>query len=259
MQEIRALTNKYFYYTPYYLAIISLYRGHRNSYLGWLWLAIKPSIQICIYSLLFPIIAKFQQENYPLYLISGMLPWVFINNSIIEASSSLISRQGILKRSLISKVIFPIADIIKNVLLMIISLVAMLLIYYLFFGKVHYFIIFVPIAMIPMLIFSFASGIVISFITPYLRDINDIVTILFNIMFFFTPIIYPIESLPLHVQKLLKFNPFFWLIRPIQDVIYFQSIPNRITCTISLLIAMISLLFSIIIYKKIKKNVIFYL
>jgi lipopolysaccharide transport system permease protein len=259
MQEIKALTNKYFYYVPYYLAKISLYRGHRSSYLGWLWLAIKPSIQICIYGLIFPLIAKFQQKDYVLYLISGILPWGFISNSIIEAGSSLIARGEVLKRCLLSKVIFPIADTIKNLLLTIISLFVMLVIYNLFFGTFHYYILLLPIAMIPMMIFTFASGVAISFITPYVRDISDITAIMFNIMFFFTPIFYPVESLPEHVQKLFKFNPFFWLIRPIQDVLYFQTIPQLSTCIISMLVACGSALIALAIYKKLKKNVIFYL
>jgi lipopolysaccharide transport system permease protein len=259
MQEIKALTDKYFYYIPYYLAKISLYRGHRSSYLGWLWLAIKPSIQICIYGLIFPLIAKFQQKDYVLYLISGILPWGFISNSIVEASSSLINRGEVLKRCLLSKVIFPIADIIKNLLLTIISISVMLVIYILFFGEFHYFILLIPIAMIPMIIFTFASGVAISFITPYVRDINDIVAIMFNVMFFFTPIFYPMESLPLHAQKLFKFNPFFWLIRPIQDVIYFRTMPSLLVSVMSMLVACVSLLIALIIYKKLKKNVIFYL
>ena len=259
MKEITALKNKYYYYLPFYLATVSLFRGHRGSFLGWLWLVIKPTIQIGIYGIIFPVISRFQQDDYIYFLISGMLPWTFISNSVIEGAGSLISRADTIKRCIISRTVFPLADVIKHFILMIIALMVMLLIYFTFFGKINYHLLLLPIAMLPMILFTVTSAIAMSFMTPYIRDLNDIVGIGFNIMFFFTPLIFPFDAMPDKVKFWLQFNPFYWLIKPIQEVMYYKSMLNLKTYVISLVIALVTSILAFLIYKKLRKNVIFYL
>jgi lipopolysaccharide transport system permease protein len=224
---------KQYFVLPYYLATISLLKGHKGSFLGWLWLVIKPTVQVGIYAIIFPLIAKFQQDNYAFYLISGILPWTFMNNSIIESSFALISQAEALKRCLLPKSIFPLAIVFKHFILLLISFAAMSIINILFYKGFSWHILLLPLAIMPLLLFTTVISIAIAFLTPYVRDVNDIVNIIFGIMFFFTPIIYPVSALSPNIQKLFVLNPLYWLIKPIQEVVYYNVIPDSFTILVS--------------------------
>lgn len=253
------IISKSFLQSAVYLATISLYKGHRGSFLGWFWLIIKPAIQVIVYTTIFPLIARSQQDNYALYLLSGILPWTFLSNSIIESSHSLINRAEVLKRSLLFKTIFPIADVIKHFMLFIISLIVMYVFISLVKWQFSYKILLLPLYIIPLVVFVISSSIIVSFMTPYIRDVGEILNIIFNILFFFTPIIYAIDIIPPKAQFWLKLNPIYWLIKPLQDLIYYNMLPSVETLTIAIIIAITAFISSYIIYKNLKTNLIYYL
>jgi ABC-type polysaccharide/polyol phosphate export permease len=257
-KEFSLLKSKNYFLLPFYLAIISLYRGHRGSFLGWLWLIIKPVIQISIYSYIFPLITRFDQKNYAFFLVCGILPWTFISISIIECANSLISRADVLKRSLLPRTVFPLADVIKNLILFFVSFIVIYIICAFTLSIPTSSILLLPLSLIPMLIFTLSCSVAISFLTPYFRDLSEIVAILFNILFLLTPILYPIDSIPPHMSKWFKLNPIYWMIEPVKEVTYYNT-PSITTWLISSTISIIFMGISFIIYRMCRKNLVFYL
>jgi len=116
-----------------------------------------------------------------------------------------------------------------------------------------------PLYMIPVLITLGAVSIALSFITPYLKDFKEIITVGLNFAFWATPIVYPITVFPEEKQFIFFFNPFYILIRPISTLIYSGELPSSMDMLRLFVLMLISIAGSYFIYSKLRRNFIYYL
>jgi ABC-2 type transport system permease protein len=232
---------------------------YRNSFLGWAWSLLQPITQIAVYTIVFATIMRFPQKDYALFVVSGVLPWNFLGASLLSSCQSLMTNSSAVKHSIISRTIFPVAEVMKNFYTLIFALVIMYLFSLIFFTDFKVTILFLPFVLLPLLLTLLALSIALSFITPYVRDINEFVNVFLTTTFFLTPIIYPISIMPEKVQFLFNFNPMYLLIEPIRIVMYEGKIPSYQHLLTAYAVAFGAIIVSYVIYKKLRKNVIYYL
>ena len=80
-------------------SILKDFRGkYKKSFLGVLWSFLNPLFQLLIYSLVFPHIMGNKIENYTIYLMIGLMPWTFFNNTIIQSAACIVTNGGIIKK-----------------------------------------------------------------------------------------------------------------------------------------------------------------
>ncbi|MFL5320635.1 MAG: ABC transporter permease, partial [Myxococcaceae bacterium] len=75
---------------------------YRGSLLGFFWTFLNPTLQMCVYVLVFSVALKNDIPNYPYFLFVGLLPWTFFSTALIGGASSISDR-----RDLMTKVRFP--------------------------------------------------------------------------------------------------------------------------------------------------------
>jgi lipopolysaccharide transport system permease protein len=257
--DFRKLSNKYYILSAFYLAKVMLGKQYRDSFLGWAWSLLQPTVQIIVYALVFSIIMRFPQKDYAFYLVSGILPWNFMSISIITSCNSLIGRAGTLKQTLISRTIFPVADVLKNFYTFLFAFVAMYGFSLIFFTDFKWQVLLLPVAFLPIFITVISISVVVSFITPYVRDIGEFINMFFLSSFFLTPIIYPISIMPEKYHYLFNFNPMYILIKPVQEVVYYGIVPNLKWLAVSFALSFVIAFMSYILQKALRKNVVYYL
>lgn len=253
------LFDKYYYLTIYYIARNLVLSKYRDSFLGVIWTLLKPTSQILIFALVMPRIMKFPSEEYVPFLISSMLLWAMISGSLISSSNSLIANAETIKRCLISKTVFPLAYFAECLYNFIIAFIVMYIFSCVFYSSFHIEILLLPLYMIPVLITLASISIALSFITPYVKDLKDLIEVALNFVFWATPVVYPISMFPADKQYIFYFNPLYILIKPISGLIYAGEIPSYLDNCRLLAVMCITTLISYVIYKKLRKNFIFYL
>ena len=91
------------------------FRGkYKKSFLGVLWSFLNPLFQLLIYSIVFPFILGNKIENYAIYLIVGLMPWTFFNNTIIQSAACIVTNSGIIKKVYFPREILPISTTTSN-------------------------------------------------------------------------------------------------------------------------------------------------
>jgi lipopolysaccharide transport system permease protein len=258
--EISKIFDKYYFLTALIIANNSITRQYRDSFLGVLWTVIQPSTQVIIYAIVFSTIMRFPVENYVVSLICGVVLWGFISSSLIGASNTLIIQADTIKRCMISKTIFPIAEVLRNLYTYIVSFSIMYIFILLFTTHdIGISIVFFPLYLGAIIIILASLSIALAFLTPYIRDVGDFVNLALNISFWLTPVVYPVEMIPEDKRFLFEFNPFYILIRPIITIIYKNQIPSMYqTITLALLV-IFSVVISYIIYRLCRNNFVYYL
>jgi len=259
MKEAKIFFSKYYYLTILIIARNYVTRRYQDSYLGAFWTLLAPASQITIYALVMPRIMKFPSESYVPFLISSLLFWTFINNVIVASAASITSNAATITRCLVSKTIFPLAELAQHLYTFFIAV----LIGYTFscfaYGTFNIKVLLLPIYLIPVLMALIPVLIAFAFITVYIKDFKELIAILMNFAFWATPIIYPIEIFPEEKRFIFYFNPFYIMMKPISGLLFKGDIPSSMDMLRLGALIIISGVVSYAIYRKLRRNFIYYL
>jgi lipopolysaccharide transport system permease protein len=259
-KEFKRLYDKYYFISAIIIAVNGVTRQYRDSVLGVLWTIIQPTIQVCIYLVVFNKIMRLPVENYLNYLVSTLLLWQFIATSLLTAKDSIISHADTIKRCIVPVTIFPFADALRSLYTYFVSFIIMFTLSTIINPKGFHMTAFMwPIFLIPLLVTLIAVCIAVSFITPYLRDLGDLINVGLNVSMWLTPIAYSIDIIPEEQRYLFEFNPFYIMIRPIIAVVYQGRIPSIYEMATQIGLMIFAVFVSYYLYKICRKNFVFYL
>lgn len=185
------------------LARRELTARHKRSVLGWAWSLINPAATLAIYTVVFGVFLRIEPpmagngttKSFALFLFIGLIQWNFFNAVVIGAMGSLEAAGGML-----SKVYFPpespaIANLIaSSVQVGIESAIAIVVLALL--GNLTWTVVFLVPVVVLIAIFSLGFGLLVSVYNIMYRDVSYLVGIFMQILFYATPIIYPITLVP---------------------------------------------------------------
>ncbi len=256
---------KYFFSKKYWLSVIlltqsSISHQNKDSFLGSLWGLVQPFLYIMVISYFFGFLLKIPRESIIINLVGGLPLWTFIVSSLNISSNSLINRSIIIKKVIVSKTIFPVSDSLVQVYTMIYSFVAMYMAFIVLYPeKLSIYILFIPILVLPLIISVISSSVAFAFLTPYIRDIPQILNLILNIVYWSIPIVYPYSMVPESKKIFFEINPIFLVIRPVQFLVIEGVLPDVFIIVKSFIVAVVVTLFSYLSYKSFSKNVIYYI
>lgn len=193
-----------------------------------------------LYWLIFGYILKVNTGNipFPLFVLTGLIPWVYFSSIIREAGNSLIDNKHLLDKIYFPRVILPISKLIPGLVDFAIAFAVAIIFLFLFGMEIRWQILTVP-AFLSIIIFSgFAIGLWIASISVRYRDTSRLIPYLINFGFFMTPVFYPSTIVPDNINFILYINPaafaiegFRWAMfeTPFPDIYYlFSLIPVTI-------------------------------
>ncbi|MCX7822512.1 MAG: ABC transporter permease [Syntrophobacterales bacterium] len=197
--------------------LIGRYRG---SFFGFLWTVVQPLTLVVIYyfvcSIIFRLALKGVHYNFFEFLICGLLPWLAFGESL-NRSSMVVVEQGYL----VKKVFFPSEVLIPVVVLSSMVQLAMglgVFGIYLLISKVEllvtywWHLLFLPLLFLIQFTLSAGLGWFVGSINVFWRDVGHVLSLLMNVWFYITPIIYPYEIIPGMFRSITYLNPAFHLI-----------------------------------------------
>lgn len=199
---------------------------YRGSVLGFLWSLLNPLVMIVVYSLAFQYILRIQIENYPLFLITGIIPWNYFSGAAIASTEAVIGNANLLKKVRFPLEILPISTILFNFVQLLFALVV-------FFPAIFWFksdvnvilLLYLPVLGLQFL-FTLGVAFFLSSITPRYRDVRHLTEVALMVLFWLTPIIYSISMVPARLQPIIKVNPLTAFITAYQDIIYWGRLPG---------------------------------
>lgn len=197
-----------------------------GSFLGILWAFIQPCLQILIFWFVFQVGFKSAPvDNFPfiLWLISAMVPWFFISDSIQNGTNSIIENSYLVKKVVFRVSVLPIVKI-YSALLVHLFFIAFVIFMFSIYGYSP------TIYMLQILYYLPASIILIlaiSWITSslviFLKDIGQVVSVCLQIGFWMTPIFYSLNIVPEKYHFWLKLNPFYYIVEGYRESLIYHK------------------------------------
>lgn len=181
---------------------------YKRTFLGIFWSILNPVLLALVFFVAFKIFMRFQIENYTFFLLSALFPWSWFSSSVLISSRSLVDNI-----SLIKKMIFPrhylVASVIMAQMVHLFASVPILLFFSMKDGQgpSALWLAGIPLLAAVQFIFTLGLCLMVAIFNTYFRDIEYLVAVLMNLVFWVTPITYPISAIPPNFRFLLILNP----------------------------------------------------
>ena len=224
---------------------------YRKTIAGLLWVILSPIIVFSAQSFIFKYILKLEIQNFSLFLLSGLLPWVFITSSLDIGIPSIVSSADLLKSFNINPIILIASQVLDNFINFLLSF-TILIIPSIFIYKIPLqglIALIVPILL--LLIFVSLLTSILALLNVFYRDIKFVSSFTMNLLFFATPIFYPESFVPANLKWIVSLNPFYRMIQPIRVSLY-QFSPQLYFSSLipSLVIIILLSIFCIFLWRK---------
>jgi lipopolysaccharide transport system permease protein len=203
-----------------------------RSRLGLFWSIVHPLAQATIFALVLAEVlgAKLagveNKAAYPIYLMAGMAAWGLFSEILNRCLSVFIEYAGTLKKIAFPRICLPVivggSALLNHVLLLLAVTVV-----FLFFGHyptVYWLVLPWGAALIAM--FAFGLGVMLGVFNVFSRDVGQVVSVVLQIWFWLTPIVYTRDIVPEHLRWLIDLNPMVPLVRIYQDALLFERWPD---------------------------------
>lgn len=200
---------------------------YRDSVLGFVWSLLNPLITLGVFTLAFRYIMRVQMENYPYFLMVGMLPWNFFAGSLMASTNAVIGNGNLIKKIYFPREILPIATVLFGFAQLALALVVFLpALMFLSGVKVHWTMaLFFPLLGLHVL-FTIGLAFVLSAVTTSFRDVAHLTEVALMLLFWLTPIVYPATMAPSDLRIFFKASPLAAFAMAYQDVLFWGRLPE---------------------------------
>jgi lipopolysaccharide transport system permease protein len=194
---------------------------YKGSIFGNFWSVAHQITQLAIYTYVFAVVLKVKlsqsaipqtgviddQLLFALWLFGGLIPWNAMTLSFMGSSTAVISQPNLVKKVVFPLVLLPLVPIATAFFDSTIGMVILIAAVAFALKTIHMTIFLLPLVWIPQLMLTAGIGYLLAGFTVFLRDIPQTVTIAVNLLFYLTPIMYPIEAVPEMFRPIMKWNP----------------------------------------------------
>lgn len=250
--------NKY-YFLLTLLVKKDIKKKYKGSFLGILWSLLNPLLNMIILTIVFSTLFGRVIDNFPVYLLSGVLLFGFFSSSTSTSMKSIISSANLINKVYIPKYIFPVSKIISDFIFFAISLSILVVIMIVTSATFTINMIYAPIYLLLLLLFSSGIGLILATIMVFFRDIEHLYGVCMTALMYASALFYPAEIIPDKYQFILTLNPVYYFIKGFRDAVYHGSPLNLNTLLICFMIAVISMLVGIFVFKKNQDKFILYI
>ncbi len=205
----------------------SIKTRYKRSVLGVLWTLLNPLLTTIVLTVALSQLFRFQIENYPVYLLSGLVAWNFFSQTVTEVMSTLVWGSHLMKRIYVPHAIFPVSVVGNGLVNLFLALIPLFVIMLFVHQPLHWTLGLLPLAVLLLTLFTTGISLLLATLAVYFVDLVEMVKILLMAWFYLTPIIYPLEAVPPKYAWVLKLNPMSYLIEIFRGLIYNGTIPSE--------------------------------
>ncbi|HCH77364.1 MAG: ABC transporter [Pseudomonas sp.] len=217
-----------------------------RSRLGGLWMIIHPLAQVAIYALVLSNVLAARlpgiesKYGYAQYLLAGILAWSLFSEIVTRCLTLFIEQGSLMKKMRFPRITLPVIVMGSSLLNNLLLLLALLLVFALLGQLPHVQMLWLAPLTLACMVIALGIGLILGILNVFVRDIGQVVPILLQMWFWFTPIIYPVNIIPEAYRGALAFNPMFPIVNAYHEVLVYGRAPDGqhvlLLCLVGLLL-----------------------
>jgi lipopolysaccharide transport system permease protein len=203
---------------------------YKRSVLGMGWTLLNPLLQMVVYTLVFSTIMRVGVPGFPVFLLSGLLPWTLLSVSIMGSAHCLLNNQGLIRKVAVPQLVYPLAIVASKLVDLLLSLVPFTVMAIALGRPPNASWLYLLPALVLVTTLSVGMSLLFSSLTVFYRDMRHLLDIFMQVWFYLTPVLYPLEFLEKvpypWMRTVLLANPATPVIRCFQRPLYEGQAPS---------------------------------
>jgi lipopolysaccharide transport system permease protein len=236
--------------------------SYTQTILGPLWFFIQPIFTTIMFVFVFGNIAGISTDGQPkiLFYLSGLVIWNYFSDCLNKTANVFVSNAGIFGKVYFPRLITPLSIIVSGLMRFSIQFLLFIavFIFYIFKGEVTFHwnaaITLLPLLLILMAGFALGLGMIISSLTTKYRDLAMFIGFGVGLLMYATPVIYPLNSVPLQYRYIVNANPITPIVETFRYAFLGSGNFNLLYLIYSTTCMVVFLFAGIIAFNKIEQN-----
>lgn len=208
------------------LAVRDLQSRYVGTLGGLIWAFVHPLAIVSVFYFVFAVGFRAQGPSstpFILWFVGGLIPWFLFNDTLLAITNSITGNAHLVKKTIFPTEVLPLVHVISSLfphLMFMLTLVGMVVFFNLPFLVERLFVVYYLLCTITLVL---GLGWLLSALQVFYRDIAQALTIILNLWFWVTPIVWSQEIVPPEYRSLLSFNPIFYIVEGYRGLMIYKT------------------------------------
>lgn len=216
---------------------------YQQSVLGYAWSLLEPLLLTGVYYFVFAQILHAGTKDYGLFLVSGILPWLWFNSAVRQATGALTSQSRLITTRSLPREVFPLSVVGSRFVEFMLSLPVLALFAGLTGVPPHATVLGGILAIVLQTMLLVGLTMILSSVTVLVRDVQQVIRVALRLTFYVSGVLYPVSKVPHSVRDVYEMNPLVTIFKLYRAVWFPGKFPSThllisssIVCVVVLLI-----------------------
>lgn len=193
----------------YFLSWRDVKIRYKQSLIGIGWAVIQPLLSMIAFTVVFDRVANVPSAGFPyaVFVLSGLIPWIFFSNSVSFASLSLVGNMSLVTKVYFPRILLPISGVLTWSIDLAISFVLLLGVMLLYGVTPPLTVLLVPFLAFLILLVALSVSLLLSALNVEYRDVRHMLPFMIQLWLFVTPVIYPSSAVEGSFAFVYGLNP----------------------------------------------------
>jgi lipopolysaccharide transport system permease protein len=239
----------------FFLALRDVTVRYKQTALGVAWVLLQPLLAMGIFSIVFGSRGLTAGGvPYPLFVISGLVPWFYFANATSGASGSIVGNAQLISKVYFPRLAIPLAAVLAALVDLAIGLAMAIILLVVFGVGIGPQLLALPVLVMLEVVTAFSVSIWLSALDVQYRDVRYAVPFLVQVWLFATPVIYASADVPARWQVLLALNPMSGIIEGFRWALLGGAEPPLAALTVSVVVVAALLATGLLYFRRMERT-----
>lgn len=213
------------------IAVTDFKKTYFDTVLGYFWSLIRPLLLFAVLLFVFTKIFRLgsQVTNYPVLLLFNIVLFGFFQEATLASVTSVVGQEGIVRKTQFPRLVIPLATVLTGLFNFGLNLIAVVIFLLAYGVDPTWTWLLLPVILVPLIVLTAAAAMLVSSLYVRFRDVAIIWGVAVTVLFYATPILYPIEVVPARYQDVALLNPLTSLFVQARHWIIDPAAPSAVT------------------------------
>jgi lipopolysaccharide transport system permease protein len=239
----------------YFLALRDVTVRYKQSALGVAWVLLQPLLAMGIFSIVFGSRGLATDGvPYPLFVISGLVPWFYFANATSTASGSVVSNTQLISKVFFPRLVIPLAAVLAGLVDFAIGLGLLLVLLPVFGVTLSIKLLLLPLLVALVVLTALGVSVWLSALDVQYRDVRYAIPFLMQVWLFATPVIYATADIPERWRPILSLNPMSGVIELFRYAVLNSGEPALAKLGLTLLLVLVVLVTGLLYFRRMERT-----
>jgi len=229
---------------------------YKQSILGYSWAIVNPLSQMLILSFVFSLILRIPSQDvpYPLFVLVGLLPWIFFSSALASATDSVANAASLVTKVYFPREILPTAAVFTKLVDLAFGMMILVALMVYFGHPPEWTAVWLPVLFLIHIIFTLGLAFPLAALNLFFHDVRYLVGVALLLWFYVTPVIYPESLVPERYQIVFDLNPNAVFVSAYRRVLLQGTGPGWDSVLLGLAVALITFVAGYYLFKKMESG-----